>query len=85
VVVNIDNRREVNMANFKVFIDGVSGWLRSLIDFGLALILVLLIIDILFPGTTGLISNINQIVGSFADRGIVGLIALLLFMMIYKK
>ncbi|UCH63324.1 MAG: hypothetical protein JSU77_02390 [Fidelibacterota bacterium] len=73
------------MAGIKDIIDSVSGWLRALIDFGLAVILVFVIIDILFPGTTGIIGNIETIVGSFADKGVVGLIALLLFLLVYKK
>ena len=73
------------MADFKNVIDSVSGWLKSLIDLGLAVILVFVLIDILFPGTTGVLDNIGTIVGSFADKGVVGLIALLLFMLVYKK
>ena len=69
----------------KDMIDTVSGWLKTIIELGLAVILVFVIIDILFPGTTGIISNIELLVGSFADRGVVGLIALLLFLLIYKK
>ncbi len=73
------------MAGVKDVIDSVGGWLKTLIDLGLSVILVFVIIDILFPGTTGILDNIGAVVASFADNGIVGLIALLLFMMIYKK
>ena len=73
------------MAGIKDVIDSISGWLKALIDLGLAVILVFVLIDILFPGTTGIIENIGIIVGTFADKGVVGLIALLLFMLVYKK
>ncbi len=73
------------MADFKNVLDSVSGWLKSLIDLGLAVILVFVLIDILFPGTTGVLDNIGTIVAAFADKGVVGLIALLLFMLVYKK
>lgn len=73
------------MAGLKDVIDSISGWLKALIDLGLAVILVFVLIDILFPGTTGIIDNIGIIVGAFADKGVVGLIALLLFMLVYKK
>jgi len=73
------------MADLKNVLDSVSGWLKALVDFGLAVILVFVIIDILFPGTTGIIGNIETIVGAFSDKGVVGLIALLLFMLVYKK
>lgn len=73
------------MAEIKDVIDSVGGWLKTLIDLGLSVILVFVIIDILFPGTTGILDNIRAVVGSFADNGVVGLIALLLFMVVYKK
>lgn len=73
------------MAGLKDVLDSVTGWLKALIDLGLAVILVFVLIDILFPGTTGIIENIGIIVGTFADKGVVGLIALLLFMLVYKK
>jgi hypothetical protein len=73
------------MAGFKEMIESVSGWLGSIIEFGLGIIMVFVIIDILFPGTTGIIGNIGSVVGAFADQGVAGLIALFLFMLIYKK
>lgn len=72
------------MAGVKETIDDVSGWLKSIIEFGLSIIMVFVVIDILF-GTTVIIGNINAIVASFADKGVVGLIALFLFMLIYRK
>ena len=74
------------MAGIKDVIDSVGGWLKSLIDLGLAFILILVIINILFPeGPIRIIDNIGAVVGSFAENGVVGLIALLLFMLVYKK
>jgi len=72
------------MAGVKETLDDVSGWLKSIIEFGLGVIMVFVVIDILF-GTTWIIGNINDIVASFADKGVVGLIALFLFMLIYRK
>ena len=72
------------MAGVKETIEDVSGWLKSIIEFGLSIIMVFVVIDILF-GTTMIIGNINAIVASFADKGVVGLIALFLFMLIYRK
>ncbi len=72
------------MAGVKETIDDVSGWLKSIIEFGLSIIMVFVVIDILF-GTTWIVGNINAIVASFADKGVVGLIALFLFMLIYRK
>jgi len=73
------------MAMFKDIIQDINGWLKVLAEFGLSLILVFVLIDILFPGTTGIINNLGKIVESFAKEGIVGLIALLIFLLIYKR
>ncbi|MCH8837809.1 MAG: hypothetical protein IIA60_08415 [Candidatus Marinimicrobia bacterium] len=72
------------MAGVKETIDDVSGWLKSIIEFGLSIIMVFVVIDILF-GSDWIVGNINAIVASFADKGVVGLIALFLFMLIYRK
>ena len=72
------------MAGLKDVLDTVIGWLKALIDLGLSLIVVFLLIDVLFR--TGLvIDNVGDIVASFAEHGVVGLIALLLFVLIFKK
>jgi len=71
--------------SFKDTIQAINGWLKVIIEFGLSLLLVFVIIDILFPNTTGVIKNLSEAVGSFAENGIVGLIALLLFLLIYRR
>jgi phage-related minor tail protein len=73
------------MADFKATINNLTGWLKSITDLGLTIILVLLILDILVPGSTNLIANIAAVVASFSANGVTGLIALLLFLMIYKR
>jgi len=71
--------------SFKDTMQAINGWLKVLAEFGLSLLLVFVIIDILFPGTTGVIKNLADIVGSFAKDGVVGLIALLIFLLIYRR
>jgi hypothetical protein len=71
----------------KTVIDTLStatGWLRYLTEFGLALIMMLIVVDILFPGTTSLVKNLGILVGQFSDKGLAGLVALLLFMLVFK-
>ncbi|GMR18596.1 MAG: hypothetical protein BMS9Abin33_1019 [Gammaproteobacteria bacterium] len=63
----------------------VTDWLHYATDFGFALILALVIIDVLFPGTTGVVNNLGVIVGQFSKEGLTGLIALLLFLLIFKN
>ena len=38
---------------FKELLENVTGWLKALINLGLAVIMTFVLIDILFPGTTG--------------------------------
>lgn len=73
------------MATIRDTLQSVTGWLRDVFDFGVALVLLFVVIDILFPGTTGVVENLGGIVSSFAAEGVVGLIALLFFLWIYKK
>ena len=63
----------------------LTGWLRSATELGLALVLALVIIDVLFPGTTGVVTNIGTIVAQFSKDGLAGLIALLLFLIVFKN
>ncbi len=60
-------------------------WLRTATELGLTLILAFVIIDVLFPGTTGVVTNLGTIVGQFSKEGLVGLIALLMFLIVFKN
>jgi len=73
------------MASVKDSLNEVTGWLRTATEFGLALILALIIIDILFPGSTTVVANLGAIVGQFSKEGLSGLIALLLFLILFKN
>ena len=63
----------------------MTDWLRSATELGMAMILALVIIDVLFPGTTGVVKNLGMIVAQFSKEGLAGLIALLLFLMVFKN
>ncbi|MFQ6675954.1 MAG: hypothetical protein ACE5LH_06370 [Fidelibacterota bacterium] len=73
------------MASLKDTLQSATGWLRDIFDFGIAIVLLFVLIDILFPGTTGVVKNIGEIVSAFSAEGVVGLIALLVFLWIYKR
>ena len=73
------------MASFKETLTTINDWVKIFIEFGLSVILAFILIDILFPGTTGVVNNLAEIVGTFAKEGAVGLIALLVFLLIYKR
>ena len=63
----------------------VTDWVRTATDLGLALILAFVVIDVLFPGTTGVVKNLGVIVGQFSKEGLAGLIALLMFLLLFKN
>ena len=66
-------------------LQAISGWGKEVVDFGVAVIMVGVVVDILFPGTTGVIDNIADLVGDFSSQGVAGIIALLLFVTIYNR
>ena len=73
------------MTSVSEALSSMTGILRNVTEFGVALIFTLVIIDILFPGTTGLVANVGQIVGQFSKEGLAGLIALLLLLVLFKN
>jgi hypothetical protein len=66
-------------------ISTLTGWLRAASELGMTLVLTFVLIDVLFPGTTGVLTNLSAVVGGFAKEGLAGLIALLLFLVLVKK
>lgn len=73
------------MAGLKDTLSSITGWARDIVDFGLALVLVFLIVDLLFGTTTGIVGNVSALIRSFTDNGLVGLITLVVFVAIYSK
>ena len=72
------------MASVKESISTVSGVIQTATQFGMTLILALVVIDVLFPGSTTVVANIGSIVSQFSKEGLSGLIALLLFLILFK-
>ena len=66
-------------------LQSITGWGKEVVDFGVAVIMVGVVVDILFPGTTGVIDNIADLVGNISSQGVAGVIALLLFVTIYSR
>ncbi len=88
--------------SIKEIIGRATSWLKILADFGVILIITFIIIDILFPGTTGIIGNLIDVVqlatggsepaangvaavSTGGNQGLVGLIALLLFLFLLRR
>lgn len=73
------------MSSVKESISTVTEVIQTVTQFGMTLILALVMIDVLFPGSTTMVSNIGAIVGQFSKEGLSGLIALLLFLILFKN
>jgi hypothetical protein len=73
------------MASVRDSVNTVTSIIQTATEFGMTLILALVIIDVLFPGSTTVVSNIGAIVGQFSTEGLSGLIALLLFLILFKN
>ena len=61
------------------------GFVGSATDVVLKLIAALVVVDVLFPGTTGIIDNIGELLAQFGQNGLGGLVAVLLFLLLYNN
>ena len=73
------------MASIKGTFDTVGAVVGTITDLALRLIAALVVVDVLFPGTTGIIENIGQLLDQFGENGLGGLVAVLLFLLLYKN
>lgn len=73
------------MATVKDSMETVTSWIKSSTELGLSVILAFVMIDVLFPGSTGVVNNIGTIVAQFSKEGLIGLISLLLFLILFKN
>ena len=65
--------------------DTVGGVVGTITDLALRLIAALVVVDVLFPGTSGIIENIGLLLDQFGENGLGGLVAVLLFLLLYNK
>ena len=67
------------------------GVVGTFTDVALKLIAALVVVDVLFPGTIrvagggGIIDNIGQLLDQFGQNGLGGLVAVLLFLLLYQN
>ena len=73
------------MTSINEFFDMIVGWLKAIVELLLALAVVFLVIDLLFGPQIGIIDNVANFVTAFTDRGVIGLIMIIIFLAIYKK
>ena len=73
------------MTPIKETMTTVTDWIKVATELGISIILIAVIIDVLFPGSTKVVSNLGVIVAQFSKEGLAGLIALLLFLLLFKN
>ena len=56
-----------------------------LILLGILLILVAMVVDLLFPGTTDIVANLSNLVNQFIDGGLVGLVVFIIVIAIIGR
>jgi hypothetical protein len=71
--------------NVNDVLNTVSSVASGVVGLGLTLVTVALVVDILFPGTTDIVSNVSALVNSFTSQGLVGLVALIVFVAIASR
>jgi hypothetical protein len=73
------------MAGLREVLGNLNDWIKEIVNVGLGIALIFLVVDILFGTTTGIVGNLSELIKSFTTQGIVGLIALIIFVAIYSK
>lgn len=63
----------------------VTNVLQGIIGLGMTLAATALVVDLLFPGTTNIVGNVSTLVNSFISQGLVGLIALIVFVALFSN
>jgi len=63
----------------------IQRWLDELANIGTSLLLVLVIVDFMFPGSTGIVNNVATVLGGLNSQGQFALIALLLFLLVHHR
>lgn len=73
------------MATIQQTFATITDWAKEIVNLLLALAVIFLAVDLLFGETTGIVGNVADLVASFVDEGVVGLIAFVIFLAIYKS
>lgn len=63
----------------------VTNVLKGVMGLGMSLAATFLVVDLLFPGTTNIVSNVATLINSFISQGLVGIIALIVFVTIFSN
>ena len=73
------------MATLKETFGSITSWLVDIVEIGLSLALVFLVVDLLFGPQINIVGNLSELIRSFTSEGVVGLIAFIIFLGIYRR
>ena len=73
------------MATLKETFGNITSWLVDIVEIGLSLALVFLVVDLLFGPQINIVANLSDLIRSFTSEGVVGLIAFIIFLGIYRR
>lgn len=71
--------------NINDSLNSVNSSLKGIVGLGMSLAVAFLVVDLLFPGQTNIVGNVATMVSSFVDKGLVGLIALIVFVAMFDR
>ena len=71
--------------NVNEALNSVNSSLKGVVGLGMSLAVAFLVVDLLFPGQTNIVNNVAGMIGSFVDKGLVGLIALIAFVAMFSR
>ena len=71
--------------NITSAVDNITSVIAGAIGLGVSLVGLAFVVDILFPDTTNIVGNISGLVDMFISQGLVGLIALIVFVAILSR
>jgi hypothetical protein len=71
--------------NVNEALNSVSDMLKGVVGLGMSLAVAALVADLLFPGTTNIVSNVSSMIGSFVNQGLTGLVALIVFVAMFNR
>ena len=55
---------------------------QAVVGLVLSLVVVALVVDVLFPGTTDIVNSVAGLISQFVDQGLIGLVTLIAFVAI---
>ena len=86
IITKINNQlHEVYAMNMNEAMSSVNSSLKGVVGLGMSLAVAFLVVDLLFPGQTNIVSNVATMISSFVDKGLVGLIALIAFVAMFSR